>query len=56
VYANQQQLQKVGVMPENIETSGFCTFANSDIFFSARHDQGKTGRFGAGIKLKKRLI
>jgi polyphenol oxidase len=56
VYANQQQLQKVGVKPENIETSGFCTFANSDIFFSARHDQGKTGRFGAGIRLKKSLI
>jgi polyphenol oxidase len=52
VYANQQQLQKVGVKPENIEVSGFCTFDNSDIFFSARYDQGKTGRFGAGIMLK----
>ncbi|MCU0446082.1 MAG: peptidoglycan editing factor PgeF [Microscillaceae bacterium] len=52
VFANYQQLIAMGVQPQNIEVSGFCTYENSDIFYSARFDRGKTGRFGAGIMRK----
>lgn len=51
VYANAQQLIDLGLKPENILSSGFCTYEHSDLFFSSRKDAGKTGRFGAGIML-----
>jgi YfiH family protein len=51
VYANTQQLIDLGLQAKNIIASGFCTFDNSDLFFSSRKDSGKTGRFGAGIML-----
>ena len=40
-----QQLTDAGLDHENIETAGLCTACNSDIFFSHRREQGKTGRF-----------
>ena len=45
----KQQLLEIGIPKNNIEFSGFCTFENNDLFFSAR--QKNTGRFGAGIML-----
>jgi YfiH family protein len=52
VAANCEILKKSGVIPENIETSGICTFQNSDIFFSARKEVA--GRFGAGLMMNSR--
>ncbi len=48
-YAAKQQLIEIGIPENNIEISGYCTYDNNDLFFSAR--KGNTGRFGAGIIL-----
>lgn len=47
--ANKRQLIQAGILHENIEVAGICTRCNADIFFSVRHQKGKTGRFAAGI-------
>jgi hypothetical protein len=49
--ANQLQLEEIGVRSENIIQSGLCTCCNSELFFSYRRDQGKTGRMASMIKL-----
>jgi polyphenol oxidase len=49
--ANKLQLIKSGLKQENIEISELCTRCNHDIFYSSRDDNGKTGRFVAGIML-----
>jgi polyphenol oxidase len=43
--ANRRNLQRAGV--EQIELSGLCTACRTDLFFSHRAEQGKTGRFGS---------
>ncbi len=48
-FAAKDQLLEVGIPKNNIEISGYCTFNNNDLFFSAR--KNNTGRFGAGIML-----
>lgn len=46
------QLQKHGVLPDNIEFTKRCTSCEGeDEFFSFRREKGTTGRFGALIKL-----
>ena len=42
--ANRRNLARAGV--PQIELSGFCTAARTDLFFSHRAEKGKTGRFG----------
>jgi len=49
--ANLDQLLHSGIKRSNIELARICTQDNSDLFFSYRHQQGDTGRFGAGITL-----
>jgi YfiH family protein len=51
--ANRDQLVEAGIRRENIETANQCTSHNAHIFFSYRHQQGETGRFGAGICMVK---
>ncbi len=51
--ANLKQLEESGVKPHNIEASGICVRCNHDKFFSSRAGQGITGRFMAGIMLKR---
>jgi YfiH family protein len=50
--ANRLQLLESGLRPDNIEAAGLCTSCRSDVFFSHRGEQGKTGRFGlfAGLR------
>lgn len=48
--ANKLMLQNSGV--EKIEVSGVCTACNHAEWFSHRADHGKTGRFGAAIRLQ----
>jgi YfiH family protein len=50
--ANKLQLLSSGIPEENIEIAGVCTKCNNHLFFSARKAK-KTGRFGAGIMLRK---
>ena len=49
--ANFDQLLCAGIEKRNIELAKICTRDNPDLFFSYRHQQGVTGRFGAGITL-----
>ena len=47
--ANELDLQRAGVA--QIETLRLCTGDNTDLFFSHRAEQGRTGRFGVVICL-----
>ncbi len=53
--ANLKQLIDAGLKREHIEVSDTCTQCHADTFFSSRADNGVTGRFMAGIMLKKRV-
>ena len=53
--ANKEQLESVGVLPESIFTTPFCTMERTDLFFSYRVERklyGKTGRLMSVIGLK----
>ncbi|WP_108823035.1 peptidoglycan editing factor PgeF [Dysgonomonas sp. Marseille-P4361] len=50
--ANKYSLIEKGVLPEHIETSNLCTFANPDKFFSARRQTIHSGRMLSGGFLK----
>ncbi len=43
--ANRRNLQRAGV--RHIELADLCTACRTDLFFSHRAEQGKTGRFGS---------
>lgn len=51
--ANQIQLTAFGVPDQNIEISKHCTVKDNDLFFSHRHENGKTGRMMAVIGIKQ---
>lgn len=48
--ANQRQLEAAGVA--TVIQSGLCTACRTDLFFSHRAEQGRTGRFGVMIGLR----
>ena len=50
--ANRQSLLKAGIVAENIEVAGICTFTEHERFFSARRLGIKSGRLLSGIMLK----
>lgn len=50
---NRNQLLMAGLRPEHIEMSGICTGCRTDLFFSHRVEQGKTGRFPVILALKQ---
>lgn len=49
--ANKRQILEVGIPVQNIEVAQICTYCSAHLFFSERHQKGRTGRFGAGIML-----
>jgi len=51
--ANQQLLEKNGILNNHIEISGICTYTEHERFFSARRLGIKSGRLLSGIMLKK---
>ncbi|MGE4412934.1 MAG: peptidoglycan editing factor PgeF [Candidatus Caldatribacteriota bacterium] len=51
--ANKIQLLRCGIPQENIKTACLCTCCHSNLFFSNRKEQPHTGRFAAGIMLRK---
>ena len=51
--ANYQQLLASGIPASNIERSRFCSFGDSDLFFSYRRDNGKTGRMVSLIGIRQ---
>ena len=50
---NREILKLAGVSPENILVTNFCTSCHSDLFYSHRRDQGKTGRMISFIGWKE---
>jgi len=48
---NRKQLLAAGVASEHIEIMLFCTSCRTDLFFSHRGEQGKTGRFAVLVGL-----
>ncbi len=51
--ANRLQLLDAGVLDDNIEISGICTYEEHERFFSARRLGTKSGRILSGIMLGK---
>ena len=49
--ANRLQLLNQGVLPENMEVAGICTYQQHEDFFSARRLGIQSGRILSGIKL-----
>ena len=49
--SNRRQLLAAGILPEHLETMPFCTGCRTDLFYSHRCEQGKTGRFAVLIGL-----
>lgn len=50
--ANSLIVENEGVLPENIEIAGICTYTEHNRFFSARRLGIKSGRIMSGIMLK----
>jgi YfiH family protein len=50
--ANRWQLIEAGLRNANIEIAGQCTACHTDMFYSHRAENGRTGRLGALIMLK----
>ncbi len=53
VEANRRQLRAAGVPEKNIEASPLCTNCRTDLLFSYRAEQGKTGRMMAVVGMRK---
>ena len=49
---NKLQLEKCGLMPENIIVSGICTFTQYEDYFSARRLGIESGRIYTGVVLR----
>ena len=49
--ANQTVLVEAGILEENIEVMGLCSFEHADLFYSARRDGSDTGRMVSGIRI-----
>ena len=52
--SNRLILEAAGISVRNIETAGLCTSCNTDLFYSHRAENGRTGRFGTLIMLHDR--
>lgn len=51
--ANHEQLIQAGLKAQNVELARICTCCDaSRLYFSHRYEQGKAGRFGAGIVIR----
>jgi YfiH family protein len=48
---NRQIMIKAGILPSHIEVSQLCTSCHTDLLFSHRKENGKTGRMAAWIGL-----
>lgn len=50
---NKEILLQYGILRHNIDRVSMCTFANNDLLYSHRRDQGRTGRMLGYIGLKE---
>jgi YfiH family protein len=51
---NRQIMIKAGILPSCIELSNWCTGCRTDLFFSHRAEEGKTGRMASWIGIRER--
>jgi len=51
-FCNQLQLQEAGIRPANIQSTGICTYAQNNDYFSARKQGINSGRIFTGILIK----
>jgi purine-nucleoside/S-methyl-5'-thioadenosine phosphorylase / adenosine deaminase len=51
--SNERQLLLAGLAPDHVETSGYCTGCESDLFYSNRRGPRHGGRFGVAIGLRE---
>lgn len=47
----RRELLRLGITPDNIEKSEFCTYEQDDLFFSARRQSAHSGRMLTGIMM-----
>lgn len=52
---NQLLMMKAGLLSDHIEMSQWCTSCRTDLFFSHRAEQGKTGRMAAWIYMDDQM-
>jgi len=52
IAANRWQLLDAGVLAKNIVASDFCTACHTDILFSHRRENGRTGRMLNAIGIR----
>jgi polyphenol oxidase len=52
---NRKQLEAAGIVPQNIEALGVCTFCDAKRFFSYRREKEKAGRMTSYIKLTSEI-
>jgi YfiH family protein len=52
--SNERQLLLAGLASDHVETSGYCTGCESDLFYSNRRGPRHGGRFGVAIGLRER--
>ncbi|HZG55174.1 MAG TPA: peptidoglycan editing factor PgeF, partial [Paenibacillus sp.] len=52
---NRQKLTEAGILPNRIEISQYCTSCRTDLFFSHRKENGRTGRMTAWIARKEEV-
>jgi len=52
---NRQKLTEAGIMANRIEISQYCTSCRTDLFFSHRKENGRTGRMTAWIARKEEV-
>lgn len=50
---NRRIMMKAGILPRHIEITKLCTSCSTDLFFSHRKENGRTGRMAAWIGLKE---
>ena len=50
--SNEHQLLLAGLAPDRVETSGYCTGCEADLFYSNRRGPRHGGRFGVAIGLR----
>ncbi|GGF77725.1 laccase domain protein [Paenibacillus albidus] len=50
---NRRIMIKAGILPTHIECTTWCTSCNTDLFFSYRQENGKTGRMTSWIGIKE---
>ena len=50
---NRQFMIRAGIKPNNIEQSSYCTSCNTDLFYSHRGENGRTGRMAGWIGIRR---